>query len=622
MFRRSVWCGMLLAAVVATGVGASVAWAEGMTFSRDTMSTSAPSENGNHTFAFGINTAIAPSGTLTITWPSDFTLASTSNRFNVRNVELLVDGTPRSATSSPSATNDGVSITSGAGGSITYTLNSSTGISSGAELRLRVGNHTSNSLAERTVVLGTSSTTTLPADIRPVQNSSDLGTHEITLSTTGTSEPLNGYFIVNINETIGVGPVDTTEEIPPVRFSGAPTTTLSGTTNAVELSLETDEFANCRYSLTASTTYAAMTKSFNSSGLIIHTRVVQVEPDTSYTFYVRCKDDEDNENIDDYVISFTVPEEPSGEPSPDAEPGGDGSGDNATDGGDGNDSGSGGANSGSGSQSSGSGGGGSGGGGGGGSGSGEGGGFEDDGPYESGEGRVYITGTAWPRADVTALVDGQIAETVRAGQDGDYTIQIDEIARGAYTFGVYAEDNNDVKSNTFSTSFTVSGARAVTLSNIDIVGTVGVDPDPVELGVTATIEGYTLPNAQVTIATGPEGGSMRTLLASSNDDGYYSTSLSTTGLSQGTYQARFRAEPSDGDPTEYTDWIYYGVGQEADIPNNSDLNTDGSVNLTDFSILLFWWDTDGGDSNPSADINADGSVSLTDFSILLFNWSG
>jgi len=47
-----------------------------------------------------------------------------------------------------------------------------------------------------------------------------------------------------------------------------------------------------------------------------------------------------------------------------------------------------------------------------------------------------------------------------------------------------------------------------------------------------------------------------------------------------------------------------------------DLNSDGWVDLTDFSILLFWWGT----SNSTADINGDGIVNLTDFSIMLFHW--
>ena len=64
------------------------------------------------------------------------------------------------------------------------------------------------------------------------------------------------------------------------------------------------------------------------------------------------------------------------------------------------------------------------------------------------------------------------------------------------------------------------------------------------------------------------------------------------------------------------------VGVDGQPTSNSDLNRDGSVNLTDFSILVFWWGTNGGDSNPPADINGNGRVSIEDFSILLFNWTG
>ncbi len=49
----------------------------------------------------------------------------------------------------------------------------------------------------------------------------------------------------------------------------------------------------------------------------------------------------------------------------------------------------------------------------------------------------------------------------------------------------------------------------------------------------------------------------------------------------------------------------------------SDLNCDGQVNLTDFSILLYWWDSAG----PTGDTTGDGKVGLIDFSIMLFDWT-
>lgn len=589
----------------------------------NTISTSAPGQYANHTFRFTILTDIAPGGTLTFTWPSDFTILAPTSTWSERNVELLANTVSRSATNTPSATDDGITITDGAGGSITYTLNSTAGLSNGDQLEFRVGNQTSGSLGERAVVVGTSSTTTLPADIVPIENSTTLGVHEINLTATGVNEPLSSDFVIFLTEQVGVGPVDTTEDVPPFRFNGQPSSTISGTTLQVELSLETDEFAQCRYSETASTTYAAMTDSFNSAGLVIHTALVSVVLDSVATYYVRCSDDEGNENTDDFIIQFTVPPAPVGTPNPDAEPGGDGSGDNTSGsgGGSSSSSGSGSNGSGGGNQSSGGGGSGSGGGSGAGSESGESGGF-DSGPFESGDGQVIISGSAWPDANIVVLVDGQIAEDAEADNDGEFSILIDEIARGAYTFGVYAEDDNGVASDIFNTTFTVSGSRAVALSNIAIVGTIEVTPDPVDPGVTATVRGYTLPNAPVTIEFRPQDGQSSTLLATSDGNGFYSTSLTTNGLSQGTYEIRFQVEDSEGELREFSDWTFFGVGQEAEIPINADLNRDGRVNLTDFSILLFWWDTSGGDSDPPADINQDGRVSLTDFSILLFNWTG
>ena len=200
---------------------------------------------------------------------------------------------------------------------------------------------------------------------------------------------------------------------------------------------------------------------------------------------------------------------------------------------------------------------------------------------------------------------------------------LDEIARGVYTFGVYAIDDNDVKSSTFSTSFTVSGARATVLSNINVMPSIRVSPDPVNPGQTLTVTGYALPDAEITIENARRGSSLaRTITTTSNADGEWTTTIDTSALRNDTYQIRAMAERADGRETSWSAYTYYGVGQAADVPLNTDLNLDGRVNLTDFSILLFWWNSNGGDSEPPADINRDGRVNLTDFSILLFNWTG
>jgi hypothetical protein len=436
---------------------------------------------------------------------------------------------------------------------------------------------------------------------------------------------------VFIIENVNIGPIDTTEIIPPERFNGAPVGEISGTTLVVEMSLETNEFSHCRYSTASGTPYFSMSSTFSPFNFwTVHSVELAVSTSTSYTFYIRCIDDEGNVNIDDYEISFSVPEYPLGEPGDTGDEAGQGdtpSGDNGVGDGTGvpgdvdtdpTDAGTGGGT--------GSGGGSSGGSGGGSSGSGGsgGGGFTGSGPYQSGDGRVIINGYSFPSSDVVILVDGQRADQVRANNNGAFTSTLDNIASGVYTFGVYALDKNGVKSTTFTTTFTVTGSRGSTLSNVNIMPTIKVAPDPVPLGNSVTFSGYSIPDATLTIENQNDktSASLKTYTTTSDNSGVWSITVDTTGLSAGTYKVRAKAKQDTGVSTNFSNYTYYGIGENANRPQTSDLNRDGKVNLVDFSILLFWWNSNGGASDPPADINQDGKVSLTDFSIMIFNWTG
>ncbi|MDC1205622.1 hypothetical protein N8083_02125 [Candidatus Pacebacteria bacterium] len=595
----------------------------------DTISNSVPSVYSNHTMQFTLGVDIAAGGYIDLIPPSGFTILSTST-FVARNIELYVNGTPRVSSSTGDATTDEVAITPGSPGSIRYTFNSTTGVSDTDILSLRIGSHTSGAYNGEVIFSTSTGTTTLPQDIGIV-NSSSTGSYRFALSVFDGSLKAARDFLIAIVDSVGLGPSDTTEDIPPFRFNGAPTGDVGGTTLSVELSVETDEFAICKFSTTASTSFAAMVDTFESTGLVVHTEIIPgLTNNTSYVYYVRCIDDEDNFNIDDYVISFNILEVPDG--TPNTEGGNEGDGTGSSDDGTGT-SGSGeggtgsGGTSGSGGSSSGS--GGSGGGSGGSSGDDNvdesGGGFESaDRPYRSGDGTVIINGYAFPRSIVTVLVDGQIAETSNADSKGKFSVTLDDIARGVYTFGIYATDDNDVKSTTFSTSFSVQGARTSSLSNINIMPSILVVPDPVDLGAVAKVTGFSIPDATISIENENDKStaSLKTFTTTSDSSGEWSIDVDTTGFTRGTYKIRAKAEQIGGVETHFSDYTYYGVGQEAEVQISADLNRDGSVNLVDFSILLFWWGSDGGISDPPADINRDGNVSLTDFSIMLFNWTG
>ncbi len=579
----------------------------------DTLTDSAPSERSDHTVQFRTMVGIPAGGYIRIVpSPGDFDIPAAD--FDVDNIEIYTSTgsgfVQRIATSTQSMTEDGITITPGTSGTVEITLNSSTGIPADADVRVIMGVRTQNATGTDVSIL----------------NPSASGTYPIYIEAGGGGSDTSVTARVAIVDNIAIRDVDTTETEPPIRFNGAPAGIISGTTLAVQMSLETNEFAKCRYSTASGTPYFSMGNEFTTSFRTIHPKNVSVATGTTYTFYVRCIDDESNVNTDDYIITFTVPEYPEGDPGEDGSGEGTGSGTGTGTGDSGSGSGSSGGGS-SGATTGGSGGGGGSGSGGGSSGAsgGDSGGFEGTiKAYQSGDGRVIINGYAFPGSTVVALVDGTAAEQVRASNSGEFSITIDAIARGVYTFGVYATDREGTRSTTFSTTFTVTGARGSTLSNINVMPSIKVSPDPVDQNSTVTFSGYAIPSATITVENQSDKSkvSLKSFTTTSDSSGKWSLDVDTTGFSAGTYKVRAKAVQEGAVSTNFSGYTFYGVGQAAAVPRSSDLNRDGKVNLTDFSILLFWWNSDGGTSNPPADINGDGKVSLTDFSIMIFNWTG
>lgn len=598
----------------------------------DLISNSNPQAASNHTFSFVLDTNISPGSYFEITPPPGFEIIGTSTFAAERNVELYANNVLRNSSDILSAGSDMVEIISGSPGMIRYTLNTSSGLSSGTQIDIKIGNHTSKALSFSIEYSTSTGTTTTQADIKPIINDSTTGTKKSQLQVFDGGLVAEAEFTIALIDQVGVGPVDTREDVPPYRFNSSPTSTITGVSLSVEIFIETNELAICKYSLVPDIDYGSMPVTFTNTGLIYHTHVVSVIPNSTQRFYIRCMDDEGNFNTDDYLLEFAVSDTPTGTANEDGDVEGDGTGSGNA--GTGSGSGGGGQTGDSNGEapilggSSGT--GGSGGGGGGGTGDADGstagGGFENtDAPYRSGDGRVTISGYTSPRTSLVVLVDGKEAQRQNSDAQGKYEITLDEIARGVYTFGIYALDPAQNKSSTFSTSFTVSGARTSALSNINITPTIKVSPDPVNPGETLTVSGYSLPNSTITLENEKEGGSGKQQFTATTDgNGAYSTTISTNNFTNGTYKVRAKADQSAGlIKTNFSAYTLYGVGQAAVRPTNADLNRDGKVNLVDFSILLYWWGTpNGGTSDPSADINSDTKVNLVDFSILLFNWTG
>jgi hypothetical protein len=173
-----------------------------------------------------------------------------------------------------------------------------------------------------------------------------------------------------------------------------------------------------------------------------------------------------------------------------------------------------------------------------------------------------------------------------------------------------------------STTFDVTQGAVTNLNGIYIPPTIWTENPKVNPGDVMVLSGQTIPNATVEVSID---NGQKTLTATSDASGLWSINFDTSTVSTATHTAKARFVTGTGTlktESSYGTALSLAVGVEGKATVNSDLNRDGKVNLIDFSILIFWWGTPGGNSNPPADINQNGRVGLEDFSILLFNWTG
>lgn len=240
---------------------------------------------------------------------------------------------------------------------------------------------------------------------------------------------------------------------------------------------------------------------------------------------------------------------------------------------------------------------------------------------ELGDTIITIAGKAYPGQTVTFLLDTETVGTVRADSDGDFEFSTDADP-GTATVGVWSTDSEGTRSITLNNTFDATQGAITNLEGIIVPPTINVDEAQVDPGDIVELSGQAIPNAEIELHIND---SEIIQTVTSDEDGEWAFSLDTAILTVAEHTLRARSV--SGNPpliteSNFSTTVQLFVGVDGQVTQPSDLNRDTFVNLIDFSILIFWWQTTGGDSNPPADINQNGNVGLEDFSILLFNWTG
>ncbi len=559
---------------IAFAASAPCAHAGVMTQVSDLIESSQPATSTDHTITFTMPNAVPPGGKIIIvpaadavTIPAafdftdvDFLTATSAGAFSQRTVAAFA-----------SATEDGVSVVTGTAGSVTITLNGTTGVAAGDRGR---------------VVLGVSAVHGTTGDERLI-NSATTGSYRLYVETRDASNAVVDAATTMFAVVEPVGVLITSPYSPPVRSNGLPSGLVAAGNADIEISLRTDEMATCRYATTTGVSYLSMTNTFSPSvGTYFGKTLTGFVDNQLYTYYVRCSDQGGSANNDDYVISFTLKDSATSTTSV------------------GTDTGAGGP---------------------GGTGSIQG------GVSILYLANVLLSGFTVPGSTVTVLRDGKVYGTTRSTGTGSFRTQVTDMERGSYTFSLYVQDRANRRSATHAATLTLGQGTSNVLANLVIPPTLALEKTSVSPGEPIRLSGEAPPGATIEIYVNKQKaismGSAKKYTASTTKEaegvqgGMWKYVVSAGSLGLGTYQIKARAVMESGHESGYSTMAFVGIGESPnpDFSNRADINKDGKVNLIDFSIMLTFW---GSDENPDADINSDNTVNLADFSILLFNWTG
>jgi len=240
---------------------------------------------------------------------------------------------------------------------------------------------------------------------------------------------------------------------------------------------------------------------------------------------------------------------------------------------------------------------------------------------ELGDTQISVRGLSYPSRTINILLDTKSVGSVRASDTGSFEFTT-EASPGTASLSFWANDSKDTRSITLNTTFDVTQGAVTNIKGIILPPTIRVENQNVDPGDVITISGQSVPGTSIELHVDDDG-VLET--GTSDDDGEWSISLDTSKLQIAEHTLKVRSVSGNPPLTTQSNFssslqLFVGVDGVATTP--SDLNRDGKVNLIDFSILIFWWGTNGGNSDPPADINGNGNVGIEDFSILLFNWTG
>jgi dockerin type I repeat protein len=237
-------------------------------------------------------------------------------------------------------------------------------------------------------------------------------------------------------------------------------------------------------------------------------------------------------------------------------------------------------------------------------------------PYAS----VRISGSAGPGTFITFTENGTVIGTDTAGDGGLFSKYMTGISPGTHTFSMYGVDSSNRTTSILDITADTPIYQETTIEDLLMSPTIEIDSSSITQGDDLVSEGTAIIDGDLSIFTEPQ---LRTYYATASAVGAWDYTITNTSeYIPGDYHIYTLVQNNGGSQSLFSNALQFtvtsstGGGNPTCDISQGDLNCDGYINLTDFSILMYYWGT----SNAAADINEDSAVNLTDFSIMMYYW--
>ncbi len=239
-------------------------------------------------------------------------------------------------------------------------------------------------------------------------------------------------------------------------------------------------------------------------------------------------------------------------------------------------------------------------------------------------GVLSISGYSAPGMFITFSEGDTILGTCTAENNGFFTQIFPGLRPEDHTITIVGIDQLQRYTSQTLVQVYTRARETTTVTGLILPPTISLDKEQISRGDEITVSGRGTPGYKTIIATEPPVNTYEVTVDENGD--YTHTITDTEDMEYGDHKVNALVQDNLGTQSIFSISVFFRVSDGTEPPGGEpecditrgDLNCDESVNLIDFSILLYYW----GGTEVSADINNDGHINLIDFSIMMFYWQG